>query len=130
MVLYDKKKSSDNYIKEVDDMKNNNIGEILKEYRKANKYTVNEVSDLLKQQNFIAAPKTIYGWESNRSLPDADTLLTLCKIYNIEDILKTFGYLKTPNEKIYLTDFERDMIIKYRKHPQMHSAIHKLLDIE
>ena len=45
-------------------MKNYKIAEVLKEYRKKNDLSVTQVSNILKEHNNYAAPKTIYGWES------------------------------------------------------------------
>lgn len=64
-------------------MRNQNIAKVLKEYRKRNHLSVNDVSILLEDRSFTAAPKTIYGWESGQANPSADILLTLCDLYNI-----------------------------------------------
>ena len=69
-----------------------NIAKVLKEYRKKNNYSVEDVSMLLKEREIKAAPKTIYGWESGQSQPSADTLLTLCELYSVKNILNVFGY--------------------------------------
>lgn len=108
-------------------MKNENIARVLKEYRNKNHYSVNEVSDMLKEHAAFAAPKTIYGWESGQAQPDADTLMILCEIYNIDNILETFGY--TEGEPFHITTFEKQLIEAYRNHPQMQDAIHRLLDM-
>lgn len=47
-------------------MRNQNIAKVLKEYRKRNHLSVNDVSILLEDRSFTAAPKTIYGWESGQ----------------------------------------------------------------
>lgn len=113
-------------------MKNEKIAKKLKENRKLNKLTVNQVSDLLCEHHAPVAPKTIYGWESGHTQPDADTLLFLCQTYNIDNILETFGY-GTPSDeppKPILTEFEYTLIEKYRQSPEMHGAVHKLLGID
>ena len=102
-----------------------NISKVLKEYRKRNNYSVNEVSVLLEERNLKAAPKTIYGWESGQSQPNADTLLTLCEIYNIENILSAFGY--TDRSDFQINSQERALIKSYRAHPELQSAINILL---
>jgi transcriptional regulator with XRE-family HTH domain len=66
------------------------ISNVIKEYRKKNKFSCEYVSALLKQKGIDVNFKTIYGWEAGRSQPDATTLLVLCNIYGIKDILKTF----------------------------------------
>ena len=107
-------------------MKNQNIATILKYYRKLNKLSVNDVSKSLSHDDIFVAEKTIYGWESGHTQPDADTLLKLCDIYKIPDILKTFGYEKNESQ-VRLTDFELKLIIKYREHPKMQKKNKKLL---
>lgn len=52
-------------------MRNQNIAKVLKEYRKRNHLSVNDVSILLEDRSFTAAPKTIYGWESGQANPSA-----------------------------------------------------------
>ena len=88
-------------------MRNQNIAKVLKEYRKRNHLSVNDVSILLEDRSFTAAPKTIYGWESGQANPSADILLTLCDLYNITDILEAFGY--DSNENFHVTPSERTM---------------------
>lgn len=108
-------------------MKNKKIAQVLKQYRKENGLSVSDVSKLLEKKSIHAAVKTIYGWESGQTQPDADTLLVLCDIYNIDDILATFGY----NEKktFNITKYEEELIINYRKHPELQYAVKKLLDL-
>ena len=48
-------------------MKNEYIPRVLKEYRKRNQLSVNDVSILLRERSMEVAPKTIYGWESGVS---------------------------------------------------------------
>ena len=110
--------------------RNNNIGKILKYYRKLHKIPVKKVSELLEENQTPAAEKTIYGWESGHTQPNADILLFLCKVYRIENILQAFGYEDMPKEPVVQpTDHEYELLKQYRKHPEMHSAVHKLLDL-
>lgn len=109
-------------------MKNEKIAQVLKQYRKENGLSVQEVSRLLEEKSVHAAVKTIYGWESGQTQPDADTLLVLCDIYNIHDILSTFGY--NQKKPFNITKYEEELILNYRRHPELQYAIKKLLDIE
>ena len=109
-------------------MKNPNISKVLKTYRKLNNYTVNDVVIKLKDNHLPVAVKTVYGWESGQTQPDADTLLVLCKIYKIDNILETFGYTYA-EEDLRLSEEERLLIQNYRKHTEMQPAIKKLLNI-
>ncbi|MBU5478194.1 helix-turn-helix domain-containing protein [Eubacterium sp. MSJ-13] len=111
-------------------MKNPVIAKMLKYYRKANNLTVDDVASYLEKCGVSVATKTIYGWESGQTQPDADILLSLCKFYRITDILGTFGYSK--NKKMETMTYslkERDIIDAYRKNPDMQAAVDKLLDI-
>ncbi len=110
-------------------MKNPNISKVLKTYRKLNHYSVNDLVLKLEDHHLPVAPKTIYGWESGQTQPDADTLLTLCKIYNIDNILGTFGYNDTL-DGFFLSEEERSLVMQYRKLPGMQEAVRKLLEIE
>ena len=48
-------------------MRNEYIPKALKEYRKKNHYSVNDVAILLNDHSVDVSPKTIYGWESGVS---------------------------------------------------------------
>lgn len=109
-------------------MRNEYISKALKEYRKKNNYTVNDVSLLLHERSIEVAPKTIYGWESGQASPSADMLLTLCEMYNITDVLAAFGY-KEDDAFFHVTSSERALIESYRKHPELQKAVNKLLDL-
>lgn len=110
-------------------MKNPLIGERLRFYREQNNLTVKQVSEILSETHPVAN-KTIYGWESGRTQPDADTLLRLCRIYEVNDVLEGFCY-KNPKKTVFkLTPQEKNLIEEYRKHPNMQEAIQKLLDID
>ena len=112
-------------------MKNPIIAKMLKYYRKANNLTVDDIATYLEECGISVANKTIYGWESGQTQPDADTLLYLCKFYRITDILGTFGYSKKRrNETITYSLKERDLIDSYRKNISMQPAVDKLLDIK
>ena len=91
-------------------MKNRKIAEVLKAYRKMNNLSVRDVTELLEEKSLKVAEKTVYGWESSATQPDADTLLLLCDIYNIDNILGTFGY--TDEEPINLTKHEHSVLGK------------------
>lgn len=109
-------------------MRNEYIPRVLKEYRKRNHLTVNDVSLMLHERSIEVAPKTIYGWESGQANPSADMLLTLCEMYNITDILTVFGY-KEDDSYFHVTPSERALIESYRKHPELQKAVNKLLDL-
>lgn len=113
-------------------MNNPNLGRMLRYYRKANAYSVQQVVDKLKTDYDISiSPKTIYGWENSQNQPSADTLLVLCKLYKINNILDSLGYEGTPEQApLILTPEERELVIKYHSHKYYNSAIRKLLDMD
>lgn len=109
-------------------MKKEVIAKVLKESRKQNALSVKEVVGKLHDKSLSVSEKTIYGWENGQSQPNADTLLVLCEIYNINDILGTFGY--NNKRAIEITHLEEALILSLRKHPEMLNAIKKLLDMK
>lgn len=112
-------------------MKNPNLGRMLRYYRKAQHYSVQQVVDKLKKEYSVSiSPKTIYGWETSQNQPSADMLLTLCKIYQINNILESLGYESTKEQPpLILSAEERELVLKYRSHKYLNSAIRKLLDM-
>ncbi|MCR5837191.1 MAG: helix-turn-helix domain-containing protein [Lachnospiraceae bacterium] len=105
----------------------NKLGSLLKEYRKLNGYSVSEVIAMLKDKSYVVAEKTMYGWENGRSCPDLDTFFTLCEIYNINDVMKAFGYKES--KPFSITEHEKKFIESYRKHKDMQAAVDKILDV-
>lgn len=112
-------------------MRNPNIARVLRYYRKLNHLSVKEVSNYLKSKNIKIEAKSIYGWEGGRTQPNADTFMTLCNYYHIDNILETFGYSIENNFDIplLLSGEERLVIEAYRQHPAMQDAVRKLLEI-
>lgn len=109
-------------------MRKDMIAKALKAARKQNALSVKDVVCKLEDKSINVAEKTIYGWENGQSQPNVDTLLVLCEIYNINDVLGTFGY--EPEPPLQITNFEKRLILNLRKHPEMVDAVKKLLDME
>jgi transcriptional regulator with XRE-family HTH domain len=111
-------------------MRNDQIGKVLKAYRKANNLKVRELGVILREQYHInVQDKTIYGWESNQAHPTSDTFVTLCEFYQIEDVPAAFSKKELP-PSARLTKEERRIIKAYRKHPDMQQAIKNLLEMD
>jgi transcriptional regulator with XRE-family HTH domain len=72
--------------------KKEHIARVLKEYRKISGLTSKDVTSIMESKGIKISNKTLYGWESGHSQPDADKLLILCEIYNIKNIMKVFEY--------------------------------------
>lgn len=109
-------------------MNKQHIGKVLREYRKKNKLSVKDVAIKLQEHSVNISPKSIYGWENGETQPNAETLLLLCEIYNIEQILYTFGYTNRASNYA-ISEYENRLLKQYRAQPEMHEAVHKLLDI-
>ena len=110
-------------------MERNNLGKMLKFYRKLNKLKVKDVMLLLKKNyNIDLSVKTIYGWESNQNPPSADKFLYLCEIYKIPDI--NYAFLKKQGGKsVQLSKDERLLVEHYREHPNVQAAVRELLEM-
>lgn len=90
------------------------IGEVLKKCRLDSGHSVKQISDILISKGFKASEKTIYSWENGNSQPTPDAFLLMCKLYNVTDILKTFGYTDTSAIDISLPE-DYEYIKKYRE---------------
>ena len=109
-------------------MKNNQIGIMLKKYRKMNALSVNDVVvELHDKYGVNVAEKTVYGWESNQAHPTSDVFVALCDIYKINNIGDIFNSKESKGFPI--TAEERQLIENYRQHPEMQSVIRKLLNM-
>lgn len=102
------------------------IGNLLKEFRKKNKLSVQTVTEILRDRFQIStASKTLYGWEVGRSQPEIGTFLALCQIYGITSSdLNYLGYQlqikRNANDKITAFELsieERQMIRIFRELP-------------
>lgn len=105
-----------------------NIGKMLRYYRKLNNLTVADVQQRLADYGIHLSAKTIYGWESSQNPPAADKFLILCEIYKIPDINLAFLEKKSGRD-VKLSKDERIVLEHYRRHPEMHPAIHKILEV-
>ncbi|MEF9984261.1 MAG: helix-turn-helix domain-containing protein [Oscillospiraceae bacterium] len=114
------------YVSEQQDSKNE-IGSILQSYRMKARYTQKQIGLMTGK-----APQTVASWESGKAQPDIQTFITLCYIYGIVDIFKTFGnknFLQFEDEQTTLlevnemynyknpglTENEQDLVVNYRK---------------
>lgn len=72
-------------------MGSSNISALLKQLRKTSSYSVNDVVEQLKNYGIEISSKTLYGYESGLSMPNADAFVALCKIYNCDNPMDIFG---------------------------------------
>ena len=109
-------------------MKNDQIGIMLKNYRKMNDLTVSDVViELNDKYGVRVAENTVYGWESNQAHPTSDVFVALCDIYKINNISDVFNS-KEP-KGFPITAEERKVIEHYRQYPEMRGAVRKILNM-
>ncbi len=110
-------------------MKNEQIGKMLKKYRKMNALSVSDVVvELSEKYNVKVAEKTVYGWESNQAHPTASMLVALCDIYKINHVTDIFSDTAEP-KGFPITPEERHLVEQYRRNPDLQPIIRKILDI-
>ena len=101
-----------------------NISSLLKQLRKTSTYSATEVIEKLKAYNINISAKTLYGYESGLSMPNADVFVALCKIYKCDNPMAIFG-------GISLVASETSIIEKYRLlDPQGQEHVNTVLDWE
>ena len=111
-------------------MKHEKIAKILRQYRKQQHMSVQDVVVRLNQEAVNVSPKTVYAWENGATQPDIGTMLLLCRIYqipNLQQLMETAPKQAPQGVPVLLSEAESDFIQKYREHPEMHDAIKKLL---
>ncbi|MCI6496213.1 MAG: helix-turn-helix domain-containing protein [Anaeromassilibacillus sp.] len=101
------------------------IANALKRLREKSGLTSNEVGEMLGKSG-----KTVNAWENNRGQPDAEMLIKLCDIYNVENILDEFRDPSESNEVFATSEKEKRLVTAYRSQPEMQSAVDKLLGID
>ena len=87
-------------------------------YRKKYGYTQKQLGEMVGVKN-----TSVSNWETGDNSIDIETLIKLCKIFNIElnDIYGSFG------KKDNYTEKERKIIEAYRTKPEMQQAVDTLL---
>ena len=107
-------------------MNKEDIGKTLKLYRKKNNFKVSDVAIMLSEDGKYVAEKTVYGWESSQSLPDAECLIKLCQLYNIRDLNAAFC---NNSNSFEATKHEEELIRSYTINSEMQPAVDKLLGL-
>lgn len=83
------------------------IANKLRALREKNGYTQKDIGRITGK-----AHTTVASWESAKSQPDVDTLLSLCMLYGVDDVLLEFDYKEAPAE---VTREEKELLTVYRK---------------
>ena len=84
-----------------------NLSQILRRQRKVHKFSVEQLSALLKEHDINVAPKTIYNWETGQSKPALDVLFALMDIYGVPTLLDG---LKNESPKIAYLNNKDDFV--------------------
>lgn len=103
-------------------MSREHIAKTLKKLRIKSGFTADEVG-----QQIGKSGKTVNAWENNRGQPDAEILIKLCDIYNVDNILEEFKENK--KTLLNLSELEKQVILAYRAKPEMQNAVNTLLNI-
>ena len=98
------------------------IAQKLRELRIKSGLTADEVGKKIGKSGKTA-------WEHNHGQPDAEILIALCDIYEVDDILDEFREHKPKNVSFNLSDHEKQVIIAYRQKPHMQNAVDTLLEV-
>ena len=79
----------------------------LKEFRNANHLSVEQVGEYVGKSG-----KTISAWEVGRGQPDADMLVLICRLYNVD--ISDFYFVGSDDEAQVLTADEERLVSSYR----------------
>jgi transcriptional regulator with XRE-family HTH domain len=85
-----------------------NTGEMLKVYRERAGYTRKDVAGTIG-----CTASALSYWESGKRQPDADTFLTLMRLYNVRGVLDIFTDLQ--NDESKLTEIEWEAVALFRR---------------
>lgn len=82
-----------------------NIANNIRKFRTTKGLNVDEVGSVVGKSG-----KTVSAWEVGRGQPDADTLIKLCRLFNV-DIADFYGHESGP---LPLSDSERSLVTAFR----------------
>ena len=100
------------------------IAKKLKELRQKSGLTADEVGKRIGKSG-----KTVNAWENNRGQPDAEILIALCDIYEVDDILMEFREIKTIKSDFHVSEHEKEIIIAYRQQPELQIGVDRMLGV-
>lgn len=81
-----------------------NVNIMLKQLRKTSGLSADNVINDLKEYGIDIKPKTLYGYESGISMPNANVFIALCKIYKCDNPMDMFGTNSYNQEEIKLIE--------------------------
>lgn len=65
---------------------------LLRDNRKRNGYSVEQVAEKLRERGISISTKALYGYENKVGKPKLSTFVALCDIYGITNILEALGF--------------------------------------
>lgn len=92
------------------------LGSKLAELRKAKGLSQSEVAKLVSISNDKISNRAVSKWENGDSQPNAEQFLSLCRIFDIRDVLNTFLGIVPQNESMPITKLNklgRDRLEEY-----------------
>lgn len=81
-----------------------NVNIMLKQLRKTSGLSTDNVINDLKKYGIDIKAKTLYGYESGISMPNANVFIALCKIYKCDNPMDMFGANSYNQEEIKLIE--------------------------
>ncbi|MCD7882485.1 MAG: hypothetical protein LUI87_02085 [Lachnospiraceae bacterium] len=97
-------------------MSKQNIANCLKQLRKTSAYSANEIVEMLTEYDINISAKTLYGYESGLSMPNADVFVALCRIYKCDNPMDIFGGISLSSPEVALIEKYRSLDQVGRKH--------------
>ena len=74
----------------------NSISLILKQKRNLLGLTPDQVVSQLEEKGYSISTKALYAYEAGTNLPKVPVFMALCDIYEIRDVMGSFGYTEVP----------------------------------
>lgn len=71
------------------------IAYVLKARRNELGYTPDQVVSLLSEKGHSISAKALYAYENGTNMPKLGVFFSLCEIYQIHDVMNSFGYSST-----------------------------------
>lgn len=100
---------------------NYEIGARIAKYRKLKKYSQREFAELIGVSN-----TRVSNWEQGTHRPDVDLLADICRVLDVSPSELLDVHLSTDE----LSEQERNLILAYRSHKDLQTAVDKLLGIK
>lgn len=90
---------------------------LLRENRKRNGYSVEQVAEKLRERGISISTKALYGYENKVGKPKLNTFVALCDIYGITNLLEALGfsYSVPVSKKQDLSEDEYTLVELYRR---------------